>query len=210
MNNNQRGWWLQIFTSIVTSLAVLFGAWLTVQGDVTSSTAVADASRLESAFKRIEYLETDMKRQQVRSNLKIVELTSQVFRLQAMLDKDLDFLSLFEVFMDGLPFDTWLKEVEFVDGKPTFKMLLINRRYEESRGVSRVRYDGLTDKEVWGENVQEDFRESDLSALLMKSGAISYQEILIDGEYVTHKVVKVYLEVIEGSPMIFGMALETP
>jgi hypothetical protein len=207
VDNNRRGWWLQILTSIATSLAVMFGAWLTVQGDVTSSTAVADASRLESAFKRIEYLETDMKEQQIRSSLKIAELTSQIYRLQATLDEDLDFLSLFEVFMDGLPFEAWLKGVEYVDGKPTFPMILINRRYEESRGVSRIRYAGLTDEEVWGADVQKDFRTSDLHALLIKSGTINYQEVVINGKTVRQRVVKVYLEVVDGFPMIFGMAI---
>lgn len=210
MTDNRRGWWLQILTSIITSLAVLAGAWFTLQGDVSSSTAIAEASRLESAFKRIEYLESEMQKQQMTSNLKIAELTGQVFRLQAQLNKDLDIISLFESFMDGLPFEAWLKKVTYVDGEPKFTMLLINKKYEYSRGVSRIRYKGLTDSEIWGDDISKDFLNSDLRALLLKSSIIRFQEIPSQSGTTTNMVIKVYLELLEGMPMIFGMALETP
>jgi len=80
-----RGWFIQIVISLISSLAILMGAWLSVQNDVSSDNSLAESSRLESAFKRIEYLETDMREQQITSNAKIAELTAQVFRLQAQL-----------------------------------------------------------------------------------------------------------------------------
>lgn len=214
MTDQKKSWLSNIITSIITSLAVLAGAWFAFQGDTSS----ADASRLESAFKRIEYLETEMRQQQANSNAKIIELTSQVFRLQSQLDKDLNIIDMFENFMDGLPFEAWLKEVKMKDGSPTFKMLLINKRYEFNYGVSRSRYRGATDSEIWGKEVANSFRENDLRVLASKASLVTYETYpakvsngfqTTDGE-VTKMVVKVYLELIDGRQMIFGMAIDVP
>jgi len=211
-----RGWFVQIAISLISSLAVLAGAWFSVQGGVSSSTALADSSRLESAFKRIEYLETDMREQQITSNAKIVELTSQVFRLQAQLNKDLNVVKLFEQFMDGLPFEAWLKEVKYdKEGKPIISMLAINRMYEYSFDVTRNRYKGAKDEEIWGEATADTFRKSDLQVLRRKSSLISYETFPKDTnrnttQTVNKMVVKLYLNLVEGAPMIFGMAIDLP
>ena len=211
-----KGWFVQIAISIISSLAVLAGAWLSVQSDVTYSDSLAESSRLESAFQRIEYLETDMRQQQITSNAEIAALTSQVFRLQAQLNKDLNVVKLFEQFMDGLPFEAWLKEVEYdAQGNPEISMLVINRVYEYSFNVTRNRYRGATDEEIWGSEVAERFLENDLRVLKRKSSLITYETFPKDtgdftNETVTKMVVKLYLNLIEGRPMIFGMAIDIP
>jgi len=211
-----RGWFVQIAISLISSLAVLAGAWLSMQGGVSSSTALADSSRLESAFQRIEYLETDMREQQVISNAKIVDLTSQIFRLRARLEKNVNVVDLFEEFMDGLPFEAWLKEVTYdEDGVPAVSMVVINTKYEYSFDVTRERYEGAPDKEVWGGNTSSKFRETDLKVLERKSSLISYETIPRDTnrgttQTVDKMIVKLYLDLIEGRPMIFGMAIDLP
>jgi len=211
-----RGWFVQIAISVVSSLAVLAGAWFSMQGGVDSAEVVAESSRLESAFKRIEYLETEMRKQQVNSNAKIVELTSQVFRLQAQLNKDLNVVKLFEQFMDGLPFEAWLKEIRYdINGNPTIEMVVINRRYEYSFDITRDRYAGETDEEIWGKSISEQFLENDLRVIDRKSSLITYETFPADpnnplGGSVTKMVVKLYLNLIEGRPMIFGMAIDIP
>jgi len=211
-----RGWFVQIAISVVSSLAVLAGAWFSMQGGVDSAEVVAESSRLESAFKRIEYLETEMRKQQVNSNAKIIELTSQVFRLQAQLNKDLNVVKLFEQFMDGLPFEAWLKEIRYdINGNPTIEMVVINRRYEYSFDITRDRYAGETDEEIWGKSISEQFLENDLRVIDRKSSLITYETFPADpnnplGGSVTKMVVKLYLNLIEGRPMIFGMAIDIP
>jgi hypothetical protein len=211
-----RGWLIQIVISLISSLAVLIGAWLSVQNDVSNTNSLAESSRLESAFKRIEYLETDMREQQITSNAKIAGLTAQVFRLQAQLNKDINVIGLFEEFIDSLPFEAWLKEVEYTeDGTPKMSMLVVNTKYEYSFKVTRQRYEGAEDKEIWGEATAETFRETDLKALNRKSSLMSYQTFPKDTlnnttETVTKLVVKLYLNLIEGRPMIFGMAIDLP
>ena len=211
-----RGWFIQIVISLISSLAILMGAWLSVQNDVSSDNSLAESSRLESAFKRIEYLETDMREQQITSNAKIAELTAQVFRLQAQLNKDINVVGLFEEFIDSLPFEAWLKEVNYnKDGTPNMSMLVINTKYEYSFKVTRQRYEGAQDKEIWGEVTAKTFRETDLKVLDRKSSIMSYQTFPKNSqegttETVTKLVVKLYLNLIEGRPMIFGMAIDLP
>lgn len=210
-DQTKKGWLIPIITSIITSLAVLAGSWFAFESDSNR----ADASRLESAFKRIEYLETQMRQQQANSNAKIIELTGQVFRLQSQLDKDLNIMDMFESFIDGLPFEAWVKEVEYVDGDAEITMLMINTQYEYTYGVSRNRYAGNTDAEIWGDEVAEKFRELDLQVLESKASKVFYQTYPRDPDFpnglkVRKMVVKVYLELIDGKQMIFGMAIEIP
>ena len=217
MTDQHRGWAVQVVTSIITSLAVLAGTLFAVQGDVVSADSIAEANRLESAFRRIGHLETAMREQQANSNAKIVELTGQVFRLQSQLNRDLDTLDMFENFMDSLPFEAWLKEVTIVgSGPPEFNVLLINSEYEFNYRVSRSRYESSTDAEMWGEEVAAKFRENDLKVLASKSSIVTYEEYPIDtrqtgdNKIMTERlVVKVYVELVEGRQMIFGMAIDT-
>lgn len=211
-DQSKRSWVVQVMTSILTSLVVLVGAWFTLQGDVASSGAIAEASKLESAFQRISYLETEMKQQQLNSNAKIIELTSQVFRLQLQLNKELNVLDMFENFMDSLPFEAWLKEVKYVDGVPVFTMVVINKRYEYTYGVSKNRYSGTTDKEIWGTAIADSFRQNDLKVLYLKGSEVTYETFpknpKVEGSgLVTKMVVKMYLNLIDETPMIFGMAI---
>ena len=207
----RKGWLVPILTSIITSLAVLAGGWFGLLGQASN----ADAKRLEAAFKRIEYLETEMRQQQASSNTKIIELTSQVFRLQSQLDKNLNILDMFEKFMDGLPFEAWLKEVYYDDnGNPKFRMLLINKQYEFKYGVSRIRYRGATDVQVWGGRISKEVKEHDLEVLYTKSSKVFYERYppnsLNDKDGTKKMVVRVYLELIDGKQMIFGMAIVLP
>lgn len=211
MTDQKKSWLSNILTSIITSLAVLAGAWFTFQGDSNN----ADAQRLESAFQRIEYLETEMRQQQANSNAKIIELTSQVFRLQSQLDKDLNIIDMFENFMDGLPFEAWLKEVRYAsDGTARFRMITINKQYEFSYGISRHRYEGSSDADIWGEAIASRFRKGDVKVLNTKSSLVTYETYPTNpsepNKTVTKMVVKVYLELIDGKQMIFGMAIDYP
>lgn len=209
-DQTKKGWVVPIITSIITSLAVLAGSWFAFESDSNRD----DVTRLESAFKRIEYLETQMKKQQANSNAKIIELTSQVFRLQTQLNKDLDIVDMFEKFMDGLPFEAWLKEVNMDGDEIDIRMLLINKQYEYSYGVTRRRYAGATDEEIWGEDVAKNFKELDMEVLKSKASKVSYQTFPVNpndpnGRSARKMVVKVYLELIDGREMIFGMAIPT-
>lgn len=217
MTDQKRGWIYQTLISIITSLVVLAGGYFTLQGTVITSENSAEASKLETAFRRIEYLETQMAEQQATSNSKIVQLTSEVFRLRSELNKNLNILDMFERFMNGLPFEAWVKEVEYIDGKPVFKMVAINKQYEFTRGISRIRYEGATDAEIWGTAIADKFYATDLKVLEMKSSLIIYEEFpktaqarIRGDDSETKMVVKIYLELIDGREMVFGMALDVP
>jgi hypothetical protein len=211
MTDQHRGWFVQVVTSIITSLAVLAGTLFAVQGDVVSADSIAEASRLESAFRRIGHLETAMREQQANSNAKIVELTGQVFRLQSQLNRDLDTLDMFENFMDSLPFEAWLKEVTYnKDSEPEFKMLLINKQYEYIYGITRNKYRGLADSEIWGPKISEAFRENALEVLRTKDSLVTYGSYPKDINRASKErmVVRLYLNLVDGREMVFGMAVD--
>ena len=211
----KKGWLIPILTSIITSLSVVAGAWFSFQGNVEGASETANASRLETAFKRIEYLETKMRQQQAASNSKIIELTTQVFRLQGQLDKELNIEDMFIKFMDGLPFEAWLKTVDAEGDDLVFRGHTVNTAYEYKHGISKNRYKGSTDRSLWGKKIAEEFRKNDLVAYNSKGSIITYEHYpekpsdrYDEKKYRKRLVMKMYIELVEGQPMVFGMTLE--
>ena len=217
-DQTKKGWLIPILTSIITSLAVVAGAWFSLQGSVQSSTAEAESIRLESAFKRIEHLEKQMNEQQATSSAKIVELTSQVFRLQTQLNKNLDIDNLFEEFMEALPFEAWVKEVDKKEnGDVVFRMKSLNKRYQFTFGITQSRYEGSTDYKIWPEEIANQFRANDLAVYNSKASSVVREYYpkdygILSGLKSPEKryVLKMYLELIDGEPLIFGMILDLP
>ena len=216
MTDQRKSWFIPLLTSIITSLSVVAGAWFSLQGTLGSADEQSESVRLEAAFKRIEHLEKQMRDQQLSSNAKIIELTTKVFKLQRQLDKDLNIEDMFMEFMEGLPFEAWVKEVNIADdGKVFFTMKYLNRAYQFKYGVSQRRYSGSRDVDIWGSHLAEQFRDNDLEVFRKKSSMIVTERFPSsvgdrhDTQAYQDKVVlKMYVELIEGKPLIFGLVLD--
>jgi hypothetical protein len=216
MTDQRKSWFIPLLTSIITSLSVVAGAWFSLQGTLGSADQQSEAVRLEAAFERIEHLEKQMRDQQLSSNAKIIELTTKVFKLQRQLDKDLNIEDMFMEFMEGLPFEAWVKEVDLAeDGEVLFTMKYLNRAYQFKYGVSQRRYAGSRDRDIWGSHLAEQFRETDLQVYRTKSSIIVTERFPSSvgdrhdtSSYQEKVVLKMYVELIQGKPLIFGMVLD--
>lgn len=87
-----------------------------------------------------------------------VELKAEIANLKGELKANVTRTSLYQNFLDGLPFPAWIKKKD-PDGE--FRMVMINNAYSHKFNVSKDRYQGATDKEIWGEHIASGFRLSD-------------------------------------------------
>lgn len=76
----------------------------------------------------------------------------------------------FDVMLDAMPYPAWVKIVKEEDGSTAFRMLHINRAYEDWYGVERSEYKGRTDFEIWPRPTAEDYYSADSVTLRDKRG----------------------------------------
>lgn len=89
---------------------------------------------------------------------RVMALGVENIELKALLRDNITRNDLYQTFLDGLPFPAWIKKKD-PDGE--FRMVMINNAYSHKFNVSKDRYQGATDKEIWGEHIASGFRLSD-------------------------------------------------
>jgi len=89
---------------------------------------------------------------------KILALSGENLRLKVELNTTVSRRRIYQEFIDSFPFPFWIKEV---DENGDFRAWLINNSYVYKYGISKERYVGSTDAEVWGAKVAAGFEEAD-------------------------------------------------
>jgi hypothetical protein len=89
---------------------------------------------------------------------RVMALGVENIELKALLRENITRNDLYQTFLDGLPFPAWIKKMGD-DGE--FRMVMINNAYSQKFNVSKARYQGATDAEVWGERIAKGFKISD-------------------------------------------------
>lgn len=89
---------------------------------------------------------------------RVMALGVENVELQALLRDNITRNGLYQTFLDGLPFPAWIKKMGD-DGK--FVMVMINNAYAHKFNISKDRYEGATDEEVWGKHIAKGFSISD-------------------------------------------------
>lgn len=200
--------WPVIITAVLSCAATLGTAWLTFRG----SQDVASADMLRSAYERMAELETRVADQ----SGEIAKLNARVLELQAQAKLDTNTELFLEEFIDGLPFPAWVKRVVRAPHQNVqFRMVAINKAYEHRHRISKRRYQGLTDHEVWPPDVARTFYLNDMQVLASKSAkrtietypTFPWEPESTSNPLLTRLVVKAYLHFLGGNEMIFGMAV---
>ena len=197
--------WKLVAPHLLNSLCTLLVAWLALAGDVVQQ----HDDTLAVAYERIDKLESQvdaLRAELTASHSRHLELLSQL-RL------GLDPMVVLENFIDPLPQPAWIKEVvTHADRDPDFRMLVVNRAYEDEYGVTRALYEGKTDFEVglWPLAVAQAFHENDLD-IWKKKGSGQYEETFPKlGIMVTRHVVKYLVPIPGGRFGVAGVIFERP
>lgn len=144
------------FITAVTSIVAAYFLFVST-GDQTKARLV------DTCYKRIESLEGRIKEQEERHFKQTVTIAEFKAKLAQRFEDDDALVS----FLDALPFPAWFKYVEYdEDENPVFINGYINTAYSFRFGVSKARYFGKTDFEVWAaRDVAEAFYRNDLKVL---------------------------------------------
>ncbi|MEM1152768.1 MAG: PAS domain-containing protein [Pseudomonadota bacterium] len=96
---------------------------------------------------------------------------------RALTEDDQDVLSALQDLLDAIPEPAWVKQVTDLPGEPpVFTMLLLNDAYAERLGVTKMRYIGHTDYDVWPKDVADRFYSADMDTYVDRKDTVRVQE----------------------------------
>jgi hypothetical protein len=136
---------------ISSNLVTLLTAYMLFAGTASSN----DNSLLQTVLERQKVLEES----NAALMTKVMALGVQNVELQSRLKENLTRTDLYQTFLDGLPFPAWIKRWDEKTGQ--FVMVMINNAYAHKFNISKDRYQGATDKEIWGDRIAKGFELSD-------------------------------------------------
>lgn len=126
-------------------------------------TLVAENQALRNELSEMRNELDDMQNQLAAANAVITQMQAD------RADADTDVHEVLTSYYENIPLPAWLKKFED-DGQ--LRMVFINDAYAQMFGVSKLRYEGRTDSEVWGPAIAEVFREKDERVLRLVQGII--------------------------------------
>lgn len=146
--------WAKLVTS---NLVTLLGAYMVLTSNLESN----DNAFLATVMKRLDTVEANnlvLTSQLVTQGIEIVELREENAKLRGELTVSVTRASLFQSFLDSLPFPAWIKHKD-KDG--VFRMVMINNAYAHKFGKTKARYKNATDEEMWGKEIADGFVAAD-------------------------------------------------
>lgn len=117
-----------------------------------------------------------------------ISLASKNMKLEAKLDEQFNHLSVLHSYFEHIGTPCWLKGI---DGR----MIYINTAYEKEWSISRLKYEGNTDYDVWPKGVADKAVLNDNVVLTKLKGLTFKQRLPVDpedpnGEYMTYTILK--------------------
>lgn len=204
-----------VIVALLSCLGTLGGQYLLMKGTEHKAEQEADAEIVRATYDRMKELEGQVANLQAQ----VIKQNAEIVQLKVQLNSKVDIYAMLEEVLDGVPFPAWIKRVERdANGSVRFPMAMINKAYEYRYGISKHRYAGSTDAEIWPKEVADGFRHNDQLVLAQRSSG-TYQEqfpknphqpISKTNPLIQKIVVKVYLKFPGHDPMIFGMSMPQP
>jgi len=133
-----------------SNVVTLIVAWMVFTNTADNN----ENNLLKIVLERVEILE--QRNEQLQA--KVMVLGIEAVELKAQLSDNVTRKDLYQAFLDGLPFPAWIKR-RGEDG--VFRMIMINNSYVNTFGVSKARYEGNTDEDIWGEEIARGFKKAD-------------------------------------------------
>tara|TARA_R110000744_G_scaffold147612_7_gene260591 strand:+ start:4888 stop:5637 length:750 start_codon:yes stop_codon:yes gene_type:complete len=161
-----------------SNIVTLFGAYLMF----ASAGATNDTTMLSTVLQRLKVVEEHnhmFSTQLVLKGVENVKLREQMAELRGELKSNITRSGLYQSFLDSLPFPAWIK-IKEPDGK--FRMVMINDAYVHQFGISKARYQGSTDAELWSAEVARGFTETDEEVFKSKGYVLAKELFPVNGK----------------------------
>lgn len=163
------------FGAVATIAVALF----TLIGTVTT-TLYADRQKLEERIYTLEREVGNLQEKRQAADLLALELK---YKLAEEVDKN----KVVMEFMDAIPLPMWAKR-QRDDGE--FEMVMLNEEFEKIYGITKERYIGSTDKDLWPDDIYKVFKEGDNKVLNSKKYLCRKETVVIGGKKVPAHVCK--------------------
>lgn len=151
----------------VLTLSTAFVGLIGVQSKNYIDEINSKKERIQILEKRAEILQSE------NFNIKSDLLDTRIY-----CSIDVESIADLESFLDFMPLPMYLKEI--IDGES--KMLFINEAYERAYDITKERYIGSSDYEIWPKEIASKMLEYDLKILKYKNSFRDVNDIFINNK----------------------------
>lgn len=169
-NNNKNMVSTELIKLVTSNVVTLIGAYMIF----ASSGSTNNNALLATVLERQKVLEATNASLMTR----VMSLGVENVELQSMLKDNVTRNDLYQTFLDGLPFPAWIKK-KTPTGK--FRVVMINNAYAHQFNISKARYEGSTDAEVWGAEIAKGFEDADNRVFNSKGYTLTRERFPTDG-----------------------------
>lgn len=196
---------------VIGIFSAVFGAVVALLGNYLLFVGTRDANSVEllkTAMARLAEVEAENKI--LRKEVSMLRLETS--KLRESLERKVDPSSALRYAYEVLPVAAWIKCPRPSDGE--FVMDFINREYESFYGVTKARYQGNTDADVWGEEIAAHYNALDKKVADLKGRSRGIEKVPQGGpfsgsdELVDTVVWKFHVEMSDGQQCVAGIAVQ--
>lgn len=161
--------WTPVIVALITSGVTLAGAWLTFRSQ-SKSTIVEFQDQLakDRKYWRDEYEE--LRNKYNKLELDNVDLKAKIAELELKVSEQFDHIAILEAYYEHMPGPAWMKD-------SSSRMFFINRAYENEWGVSKLKYEGMTDHDIWPPDVADAFVRNDVEVIERRAGFVTDEQV---------------------------------
>lgn len=170
-------------------------AAITFLGTITTA-IIEDRQKLEERVYLLEREVGELREKRQASDMMVLE-----FKHKLLLEVDKN--KIIYEFMDSVPIAMWAKEIRD-DGE--FEMVMLNDKFEEFFGITKERYIGSTDAEIWPEYLAKMFKDGDMKVLKDKKYMCQVEVLILDKKKVPVNVCKFPFAIDRRKFLIGGIA----
>jgi PAS domain-containing protein len=168
-----------ILIALITGCITLAGSFFAFRGDMTTA-----------RYERMEKLEADVTR--LTAENVALQVEQALISAQQRYGHDIQPERVIFEFLEDFQVAAWCKRVERDAENVAFRMAYINSHYEQLFGVTKHRYIGITDFDVYPYELAERYHIHDLNVLDTKAWEIFSEPVMVDGERQQMRFVKMY------------------
>jgi hypothetical protein len=181
----------------LSSIATLILTVIMLRTDIMK----AENNELNNAYTRISHLETNMN----IMNDTLLKQSAEIASLKIQLGMKFNPQEYIGTYLNAIDKPAWVKEW---DGH-TFRMLIINQAYANYFGVSKEKYKGAEDKDIYDSVTAEIYFRNDLRTLAYK-GFVEYVETIQQPGKPPRQVTvwKFYLKLPSGKDAVGGIVID--
>lgn len=160
--------------AVIGVIGTLAVGLLAFAAEYIASTRMQDVDLVRVLYERVEDLEGRYREVALANQSQAENITKLTIQLATKYEPD----QAVKEYIDNMPFPAWVKVTQGDTDSPELVMWYLNDEYEEAFGVTKEKYIGKTDFNIWPKDIALGFYERDLAVLSSLSSHCSDESVL--------------------------------